>query len=551
MLYNEDDFMGISVQELLTLEYFKEFYVVAGRKGIYKEVQGVTVVDAPDAYRWSKGKELVLTSGYVLKMDPDTIKNAFREGTIQNSSALLIKRGRHLDRISEDMKELFNQYDIPLISMPFEIPYMEVMNQINIAIMNKTVQRFKISGNDMGQISDLSYKEQKIQRILRAVETDMNFPACIYDLGEERAYYSSNHFKEITKSLNMTVTEYWNPLQAHTKYTLCDVINMSRYRLFNVDGIDGPRMSWILIPISTNENIQAYFIVMESREFIDHYDEYAIRIAYLLLQALYEENMVTQSRGNIGFENFVQYILNMDEFDEEKIRYHASIQGIPLTSSYHIAMFRQKNPDISAQSERDLLLKEFRKPFKRGQIRLAFLSENEGLLFVKVLDEEEDTFDQMADSLNSVSVRLKEHFPDMLMKYGVLNEKEQLIGIRNHVDKLHKLMDMGEIVYKDRVLIDYESLGPLTWLSIPANELDNLLSIYNDLMSEEKNKELLKTLKIYLENNMNFSITAELMYVHVNTIRKRLAKLETMISCQFENPLERMKQQILLQFLDL
>ncbi len=542
--------MGISIQDLLTLEYFKEFYVVAGRRGIHKEVQGVTVVDAPDAYRWSKGKELVLTSGYVLKMEPDTITNAFREGTIQNSSGLLIKRGRHLDRISEEMKALFDQYDIPLISMPFEIPYMEVMNQINIAIMNKTVQRFKISSKEMGQISDLTYKEQKIQRILRAVETDMSFPACIYDMGEEKAYYSSNHFKEITKSLNMSVTNYWDPVQAYTKYTLCDVINMSRYRLFNVDGIDGPRMSWILIPITTNDTVQAYFIVMESREFLDHYDEYAIRIAYLLLQALYEENMVTQSRGNIGFENFIQYMIHMDDLEIDKVRYQAGIQGISLSDSYFITMFRQNNPEISAQNERETFLKYIRKAFHHKKIKLVFLSENEGMIFIQT-EEEEGIFDQICAGVHILHNYMVDNLSNMQLKYGMLNTPEQLMSIRDHINKLHNLMDMGSILFPGEEIIDYDRLGPLTWLQIPARELDEMLGQYRRLMDEEKNKELLRTLKIYLENNMNFSITAELMYVHVNTIRKRLTKLEGMLPLRFDQPLERMKLQILLNFLEL
>ena len=48
-------------------------------------------------------------------------------------------------------------------------------------------------------------------------------------------------------------------------------------------------------------------------------------------------------------------------------------------------------------------------------------------------------------------------------------------------------------------------------------------------MEEEKNIELLKTLKIYLENNMNYSVTAEKMYVHINMIRKRIDKVNDLV----------------------
>ena len=71
------------------------------------------------------------------------------------------------------------------------------------------------------------------------------------------------------------------------------------------------------------------------------------------------------------------------------------------------------------------------------------------------------------------------------------------------------------------------------------------------MMEEEKNIELLKTLKIYLENNMNYSVTAEKMYVHINTIRKRIDKVNELVQIDWEDHVDRLKMEILLQFLGL
>ena len=103
--------MGIAVKELLTLEYFKDYHVIAGKSGLHKEIQGTTLLEAPDALRWAKGKELVLSSGYVLAQEPDCLEEAFKSGSMQGTSAMMIKRGRYLD-------------EIPLISMPFSVPWM-------------------------------------------------------------------------------------------------------------------------------------------------------------------------------------------------------------------------------------------------------------------------------------------------------------------------------------------------------------------------------------------------------------------------------------------
>ena len=40
--------MGITVRDLLSVEYFRDFKVIAGKRGLNREIQGVTVADAPD-----------------------------------------------------------------------------------------------------------------------------------------------------------------------------------------------------------------------------------------------------------------------------------------------------------------------------------------------------------------------------------------------------------------------------------------------------------------------------------------------------------------------
>ena len=90
----------------------------------------------------------------------------------------MIKRERYLEKIPEEILRLFDQYEVPLISMPFSAPWMEVMSQINTSVLNRTIRRLRINTSHMTfQMSNFSYKEQKIKRILQAMEAEMGFPA--------------------------------------------------------------------------------------------------------------------------------------------------------------------------------------------------------------------------------------------------------------------------------------------------------------------------------------------------------------------------------------
>lgn len=543
--------MGIVVQELLAMEYFKDFYVVAGRKGLYKEVQGITLLEAPDATRWSKGKELILSSGYVIAMEPDCIRQSFKEGSLQGASAMMIKRERYLDKIPEEMIELFDYYEIPLISMPFSIPWMELTSQINTAVMNRTIRRFRIHASNTLQPSNQSYKVQKIKRILQAVEVEMRFPAFLYDLEENIGYYSSTNFKMITQSFGLNESDYWNPSQPHTRHTLCDYINMARYRLINQDHSDSPRVSWIIIPIVMDGVIQAYFVVMESKEFIDYYDEYSIRIAFLMLQGVYEQIMVVRNVGNVGFENFIHFALNYNEEDLKKLIYQANIQGISMSTDYIYTVFRQCGGKVSARSERRSFVEAFQQS-SIGKIgKIAFLDESEGLILIEANEAGNRNDEQLKKTFEEFGSYVTDRCEGMELEFGVCREAKNLTEINPCVEKCRKVLKMGRIICPQASVWFYEMLGPLTWLQIPEEELESLLKEYRILMEDEKNVEILRTLKIYLENNMNYSVTAEKMYVHINTIRKRIEKVNDLIPIEWDSYIARLKIELLLQFLDL
>lgn len=543
--------MGIAIRELLALEYFKNFEVIAGYRGLSKEIQGITCLDAPDGYKWGRGKELGFSSGYVISKEPDCIRQGFEEGWFQIMSGMVVKKGRYLEAIPDDIIQLFDKNEVPLILMPYELPWMELINQINTAVINRTVRRFNIQKTNTFQPSNQTYKAQKIKKILHAVEVEMNFPAFLYDILEERPYYSSVNFRRITASFGLKESDYWAPSQPCTKYTLCDYIDMVRYRLVNPPNVDGARVSWIRIPIIMNDAVQAYFVVMESREFIDYYDEYSIRIAFLLLQAVYEQLEVTRNVGNAGFENFIHFALSHSKNDKKKLAYQAKIQGVSMSRIFLYVVFRQRNSELSLYAEREKLLEIFLNVDLTRCGKLVLLDENEGALFLEYGASDKKDRASVIKLLENFRQRVVDACPEMELEFGLSWEGRPLSEVGECIEKCRKVLQMGGVLYPKEHIWDYEMLGPFTWLQIPQEELETMLREYRELASDKRNVELLRTLKIYLENNMNYSLTAEKMYVHINTIRKRIDKIDSLLNIKWGQYMERLKVELLLQFLEL
>ncbi len=544
--------MGIALYQLLAQEYFKDFHVITGHKGLTKEVQGVAVMDAPDALRWTKGKELIMTSGYALSKEPYCLERSFQEGAAQLSTGLMIKRQRYLDTIPEHVIELFDRYDVPLISMPFEAAFMDVINQVNVAVMNQAFRRFSIRNNSVLQLSNLSFKERKIKKILQAVEAEMKFPAFLYDIGEERAYYSSANFRRISESFHLRDEDYWNPSREYSSHSLCEHMHMTRYRLIDPVNPEGPRISWVLIPIIMNKVTQAYFVVMESKDFLDYCDEYSIRIAFLELQSVYEQIMVAQSIGNIGFENFVLYALNYDEKDQDRLIYQASQHGISMSKKYICIMFAQTQDEtVSVRDERKNFVRSFLDSAVSNFGRIAFLDENRGIILWDAQEGDKYDLEYFSRILEEFRIKVKAKCKDVELEFAVCRDEINLLSLKDGVKKCQKVMVMGKKLFPQDHIWDYGMLGPYAWIDIQEDELEAMLSEYRLLLQDEKNREPLKTLKVYLENNMNFSVTAEKMYVHINTIRKRIDKMKELLDLSLDDRIARLKLEMLLQFLNL
>lgn len=66
--------MGIAIQELLSQDYFKDFYVLAGAKGLHREIQGITVMEARMHFTGQKGRNWYFHQGTLLQRNQIVLK---------------------------------------------------------------------------------------------------------------------------------------------------------------------------------------------------------------------------------------------------------------------------------------------------------------------------------------------------------------------------------------------------------------------------------------------------------------------------------------------
>lgn len=536
--------MGVMIKEILNNDSFKDFQVIAGHGGLNNQIQGIAILDAPDGFEWTTSRELVLSTGYVFYQNPGLLEKYLETDHFKNTAAIGIKLNRYLQELPQHILTAFDKHKIPLINVPADIPWMVLVNQLNILVINKYIKQFKIDNINPHSFSNLPYQERKIKTILSEIEYEMNFPTMLYDLNNNRPYYSSPKFQELMEDLELE--DFWNPSFEYSKHPLCDNLQMSRYRFKKPD--EEIPYSWITVPITAGNKIQAYFVVIEAMDLIDYFDQFAIRIGFLLLQSLYENILIAQFIGDVGFEKFIIELINNNVRDLNR---SAEELGIDTNEDSFLLLVQGKNPSINFLDYKNKMKNCANNSLAKLGARQAVLGPD-SCIFLLGIDHdipEEQFIKQIEDEAENFFHRLEKKINGLELTFGLANVGVNIYDFNRNYERAIQSINMGELLYPERNFVKYTDLGVFAWLDIQKDELDIMLKDIDRLTKSKKYREHVEILKAYLECNMNYTLASKKLFLHINTVRKKIMEVNELINIDLDNPTNRLKLEILLMLL--
>ncbi|WP_433240416.1 PucR family transcriptional regulator [Streptosporangium sp. CA-135522] len=128
---------GVAVGEVLGVSTLAGARLIAGERGLDRIVQRLNVMEVPDVLAWVKPHELLLTTGYPLRNTPQSLDRLVADLDERGLAALAIKLGRYLDRLPEEMVEQADRLGFPLIQLPDDVGFDDILNQVLTDILNR------------------------------------------------------------------------------------------------------------------------------------------------------------------------------------------------------------------------------------------------------------------------------------------------------------------------------------------------------------------------------------------------------------------------------
>ncbi|WP_010272856.1 PucR family transcriptional regulator [Paenibacillus senegalensis] len=538
--------MGITVRKAMGIGGLVQCRVVAGEQGLDREIDHITVMEVPDVIQWLKGHDLLLTSLYPIKDDEDSIRALVGQLQEVGSSALAIKTSRYVDEIPEVILEEGNRLNLPIIEIDAEISYLDIMTPLMEFILGHHAHEDHRLEVFFQWVTELAMGGKGIPAMIEA---------CEQITGNRITLESELPVLE----RRITVGEP-APLTRLQKNEL----RMNKRSIRMARLLNGQALECIVAPLMLNDELYGYVTCwptehpFEGRELV---------ILDRMIPLLALEFLKVKTRFDVeqAFkDDFLSEVLTGHAQDEDEVITRGHLFGWDFSKDYQVLAIslQADNVDRDAvqaqefkrkwlQKVHDLLVFSTAKPIigQRKEHVIVLIQLAELPDFQGALPPSASVREQIITFADYLRKQLCQEFSGASCTIGIGRFYPGLQGIQEGYSEAVRSIQLGRSVWGNNSSIYFGDLGIYRILS-RFHDRKELEALFNETVGklvdydEKNNAKLAETLFQYFAKDCSLAETADSMFVHVNTLKYRLQKIEQLTGCSVHRAEDRLRLHI-------
>lgn len=524
--------MSITVRDALHIGGLRHSRLVAGRDGLDRIIGCVDILEVPDPSLWLRENELLITTCYAVRNDPEGQLNIIRAMARAGSAALAVKFGRFVGQPPPEMIKLANELNIPLLDVPDGVSFLDITHPLMTAIINRQAEKLAYSEKVHRQLTQLALQQDG----LLPVAVDL-----AQLLGRAVMIVSDRYEAIATSAANSA---------AQSGEILTLLQQSPNARRLNVSGA-----GWLVFPVDVQQRRYGYILVScddESDSLTDMQYVAVEHAATVVALQLVREEAVREARHSYK-RDFLEDLIAGAVTDPEMALARGKAIGLRLDEPYYIMVadidgftavltkMQQQYELLARQIKSDLLrlVEQAAATWKR---RAMVVGRSDSVVIVLPAGKNPLSGrirQQLAALAEDIQERVRRRWPDLTLTIGVSrlgNNLSDFSGHYNHVRDMirmvRRLYGRGRVVFWD----DMEIYGLLASVGRPLEQFYQGILGAVDRPDVKNRQELLETLEVYLECQGNIVEAAERLYIHRNTLRYRLERLKELLGRGWDNP---------------
>lgn len=547
--------MMMLLRDLLHIPSLRDARIAAGADGIDRRVSSVNMMDAPDIIQFLKPDELLLTTAYAMKDQPESLETLVAHMAEAGCAGLAIKTKRFLEEIPASVIEEANRRQFPILELSLEYSLGEVLNGALSRILENRTEELSYALDTHHTFFNLILNGEGISEIVDKLAELIAAPVVILGARLELLSLSSAQRPNIPL-LNQFITR-WS--------TFGEPVEAGVYSIAPDDA--GPYA--IIQPIPTYQR-QGFIIAFVQEK--DNNKLYSLALeqaANVMGFELLKSQAVKDRARRFKIEFFTELV--QGEITSEQEIVHRGKQYGLYPADAMICVVSGRDSDDHEQSpakdhgaverkarEMDNLYHALTKEYaKLSPDTVLFTLKDKFIALIPskdLLGGGAESKLKLAQQLQSIESKLR--MPqDQALSFGISAPIKKLADIPSAYKQAMDAYRLGRSHNKQRFVQFYHTKELMDLLKlIPSDDLKEFVEDTFEAWSgidEGEQREWRRTLKVFYDTHCHIGETAKQLYIHRNTVLYRLNRIEQLTGAQVRNSADSLRIRMALMIKEL
>lgn len=524
--------INYTVKEILNnFDCLKEARLVAGFKGLENKIRCVNIMEMPKVAEWMKGGEFLLTAAFAINEYPEIMIDFIKNLNDKNVACLGIKIGHYLNKIPDKIIEDADKYNLPVIIIPKNKPYMDIMMPLTEEILNRQTTWMKKEKEINSKLMNIIISGKGLTGICKGLTELINLPVFIFnEIPKLIEYNIGNKYYNKEKIINFLKKKFIKLIP--NKF----ILNKLYKKIISIKKTD---YNLNIIPVPLNNKLGGYLVTLSKNKLKNQ------KIAAIKYASLVTSIEFSKQTALINKENEIKGEIVEDLIIDK----YTSIKSLEERFKYLEININKKMIIMVIFIERQIENKKY----LYNKLKEFFIKKNmnsiiyfKGSKYTTIIQAKKEE-----DNLSSFYTELYSFFKfnNINIKIGIGGQIHNISNFKQAYNKALISVPLGEKIEPKNNIYKFSELKiySLLW---KIKDDRQTIKFYNDNIGkiieydEKHNTNLCQTLKNYFKNNLNKVKTAQKMYIHRNTLNYRLKSIEKITNYNLNNQNDKMSLQI-------
>ncbi|KWW21858.1 hypothetical protein AS888_05050 [Peribacillus simplex] len=497
--------------------------VIAGKKGMTREIVSIEVMEVPEVGSWVTEGVLMMTTFYSVKDDHQKQSEIVKGLIEKNASGIVVKVGRFVEQLPKEMIELADAHSFPIISIPINVSYINILTPL----YEKLYEEKKKVTQDLLNPFHPFIKEEyaTVSEALESLSDILNSQVYIENCEGGLLYCTKNISPDGWRNSKLLLSKPTHPKYKELSKEWSKELKHCPFKRVQFSN----QRNRLIIPLISKNNIFAllhlpYKNQPEFRQIQPQNIEGVIRKCSEIVMS---EQLELQKERIKDLEE-IEFLVDYQNFSNDPKSYTLLFftRANLGSSSFHPSNVMDGNVLIRKK------IKEitYDLPFERN-----IVFEKTGHFFVLVQNSINDQH-----ALFQFNEFLRSKLSDSSisdMHISISRPFQDLHSFDDRIKSVIKIMEIGLKYRPDEKVYAYDKLG-IYEILIKLSSDSLAVKYAEEVLRPLANNDgiLLETLIVFLETNGNVSRTAEKLFIHRRTMTYRLQKIKELINMELDDP---------------